>query len=127
MNSNLETKKMIETNVPTEGTVVKQETPTRMTTTMILNDLENGIGRDGIKEKYNLETWMVTELFKHPKLKGKKAKKKRALPFEFIDDTENAVDPNQTSIEVPTIEDTLELVAEQQAEEFGEDYDEDEF
>ncbi len=118
---------MIETNVPTEGTVVKQETPTRMTTTMILNDLENGIGRDGIKEKYNLETWMVTELFKHPKLKGKKAKKKRALPFEFIDDTEDTVDPNQTSIPVPTIEDTLEVVAEQQAEEFGEDYDEDEF
>ena len=95
---------MIEVNEPTNGTVVKQETPKRMTTTMILNDLENGIGRDGIKEKYSLETWMVTELFKHPKLKGKKAKKKRSLPFEFVDDTET-VDPNQTSIPVP-VQDT---------------------
>tara|TARA_R110001599_G_scaffold71494_1_gene199437 strand:+ start:273 stop:683 length:411 start_codon:yes stop_codon:yes gene_type:complete len=136
MNSNLETKKMIETNVPTEGTVVKQETPTRMTTTMILNDLENGIGRDGIKEKYNLEAWMVVELFKHPTLKGKKVKKKRALPFEFIDDTVEAIDPNQTTIEqtieeeeleTPTVEDTMKLVEDQQAEEFGSDYDEDEF
>ena len=90
---------MIEVNEPTNGTVVKQETPTRMTTSQILEDLENGISRDGIKEKYSLETWMVTELFKHPKLKGKKAKKKRALPFEFVDDTET-VDPTQTSIPI---------------------------
>ena len=91
---------MIEVNEATNGTVVKQETPKQMTTQMILNDLENGIDRNGIKEKYNLETWMVTEMFKHPKLKGKKAKKKRVLPFEFIDDTET-VDPNQTEISMP--------------------------
>ena len=90
---------MIETQEPTEGKVVKQETPTRITTTMILNDLENGIGRDGIREKYGLEKWMVTEMFMHPSLKGKKAKKVRKLPFNFVDDTETAVDPNQVTIE----------------------------
>jgi len=89
---------MIEAQEPTNGTVVKQETPAKITTTQIIEDLENGINRDGIKEKYNLETWMVTQLFQHPKLKGKKAKKVRVLPFEFIDDTENAVDPNQTTL-----------------------------
>ena len=91
---------MIEANEPTDGTVVKQETPTRMTTTQILEDLENGIDRNGIKEKYNLESWMVTELFKHPTLKGKKAKKKRVLPFEFVDDTETT-NTNQTEIPMP--------------------------
>ena len=86
---------MIETNEPTEGTVVKQETPTQITTTMIIEDLENGITRDGIKEKYSLETWEVTQMFQHPSLKGKKSKKVRKLSFEFVDDT---VNPNQTTI-----------------------------
>ena len=95
---------MIEANEPTEGTVVKKETPTRITTTMILEDLENGISRDGIKEKYGLETWEVTQMFQHPALKGKKAKKVRKLSFEFVDDTQ---DPNQTDIE--TIIEEVEL------------------
>ena len=108
---------MIETNEPTEGTVVKQETPAQITTTMILEDLDNGIGRDGIKEKYSLETWEVSQIFQHPKLKGKKAKKIRKLSFEFVDDTvpeyvgseeekqdksytyEMDSDPNQTDLE----------------------------
>jgi len=91
---------MIEANEPTVGEVVKQETPKKITTTMIIADLENGINRDGIKSKYGLETWEVTQMFQHPTLKGKKAKKVRKLSFEFVDDTENAVDPNQTSIPV---------------------------
>ena len=69
---------------------------------MILNDLDNGIDRTGIQEKYGLEKWEVTQMFQHPTLKGKKAKKVRKLSFEFVDDTENAVDPNQTSIPVET-------------------------
>jgi len=92
---------------PTNGTVVKQTTPPKITTTQIIEDLENGINRDGIKEKYSLETWMVTQMFQHPTLKGKKAKKVRVLPFEFVDDTETAVDPNQTSIPIQ-VEDTLD-------------------
>ena len=42
---------MIEAKEPTNGTVVKQETPTKITTSMIITDLENGINRDGIKTK----------------------------------------------------------------------------
>ena len=113
---------MIETNVNTESQVETNETPAKITTTMILNDLENGIGRDGIKEKYSLETWMVTELFKHPKLKGKKAKKKRALPFEFVDDTETA-DPNQTSIPVEMEAAVQEVNNEDNFESFDDDED----
>ncbi len=95
---------MIEANEPTEGTVVKQETPTQITTSQIIEDLENGISRDGIKEKYSLETWMVTQLFQHPELKGKKAKKVRKLPFQLIDDTSTVIDSNQTSIDVDEVE-----------------------
>lgn len=107
---------MIEGKEPTNGQVVKQETPTQITTTMILEDLENGVSRDGIKEKYGLETWEVTQIFQHPALKGKKAKKVRKLSFEFVDDTlplnsgdiaiEQAeeIDPNQTSIPVENID-----------------------
>ena len=87
---------MIETRVnPNMGTT-EAVTPQRITTTMIIDDLENGIGRDGIKEKYNLEGWEVTQMFKHPALKGKKAKKIRKLSFEFVDDT---VDPRQMDLE----------------------------
>ena len=114
-------KQMIEANEPTNGTVVKQETPAKITTTQIIEDLENGINRDGIKEKYNLETWMVTQLFQHPKLKGKKAKKVRKLPFQLIDDTEDAVDPNQTTLleEVAEITQPVTSFEEEDSNEFN--------
>jgi hypothetical protein len=162
---------MIEANEPTSGTVVKQETPTQITTTMIINDLENGISREDIKTKYGLETWEVVQMFQHPTLKGKKAKKVRKLSFEFVDDTlkdtsepqfsereeQVEVDPNQVTleqvieeandevkanwdehtrveegidhkggddeVEIPTVEDTMKLVQDQQTEEFGESFD----
>ena len=84
---------------PTNGEVVKQETPARITTTMILNDLNNGVDRTGIQEKYGLEKWEVTQMFQHPTLKGKKAKKVRKLSFDFVDDSMG--DSNQTSIPMP--------------------------
>ena len=90
---------MIETQEPTDGTVLKQETPAEITTSQIIEDLENGISRDGIKEKYSLETWMVTQIFQHPELKGKKTKKVRRLPLQLIDDTSEPIDSNQTDIE----------------------------
>jgi|TARA_R100001530_G_C4308127_1_gene152268 hypothetical protein len=96
---------MIEANERTNGTVVKQETPAKITTSMIITDLDNGINREGIQEKYGLEKWMVTQIFQDPRLKGRKAKKVRKLPFEFIDDVIDEIDPNQTSI--PIEEDTV--------------------
>ena len=110
---------MIEANEPTNGTVVKQETPKKITTSQIIKDLENGIDRTGIQTKYNLETWEVKQMFMHPSLKGKKAKKVRKLSFDFVDDTlplnsgdiaveqTETIDPNQTSIPIQ-VEDTLD-------------------
>ena len=92
-------KQMIEarTNNPGEATQ-KNQTPETITVTMILEDLDNGIDRTGIQEKYGLEKWEVTQMFQHPALKGKKARKVRKLSFNFVDDT--TPDPNQTSIDV---------------------------
>jgi len=95
---------MIEAQTQNSGeTTQKTETPQTITISMILADLDNGIDRNGIKDKYSLETWEVKQMFEHPNLKGKKAKKKRKLSFNFVDDT-NTVDPNQTSIPVEATE-----------------------
>lgn len=85
------------TNNPGEETQ-KNKTPNTITVSMILEDLDNGIDRTGIQQKYGLEKWEVTQMFQHPTLKGKKARKIRKLSFNFVDDT--AADPNQTSIPV---------------------------
>ena len=77
-------------------------TPETITTSMILEDLENGIDRTSIKEKYNLETWEIKQMFEHPALKGKKAKKVRKLSFSFVDDTlmeSSGDDPRQLDLE----------------------------
>jgi len=96
---------MIDANEPTNAEVVKQATPATITTTQIINDLENGIDRTAIQAKYSLEAWEVKQMFMHPALKGKKAKKIRKLSFNFVDDTVAAVSSNQTSIPVP-VQDT---------------------
>ena len=88
---------MIEARTNEENATPKAITPETITTSMIIEDLENGIDRPGIKEKYGLETWEIAQMFKHPALKGKKARKVRKMSFNFVDDTP-AVDPNQISI-----------------------------
>lgn len=57
----------------------------KLTVSMILADLSNGIDRKGIKEKYNLSTTDVARLFQHEKLKG--ARVRVAPSFELEDDT----------------------------------------
>ena len=94
------------TNNPGEATQ-KNETPNTITVSMILEDLDNGIDRTAIQEKYGLEKWEVTQMFQHPALKGKKARKIRKLSFNFVDDT--AADPNQTTIPDAIEEATPEL------------------
>tara|TARA_Y100000385_G_scaffold115679_1_gene120348 strand:+ start:5104 stop:5451 length:348 start_codon:yes stop_codon:yes gene_type:complete len=92
---------MIEANVPGEATQTSVETPQTITISMILEDLDNGVDRNAIKEKYNLQAWEVKQMFEHPALKGKKAKKVRKLSFNFVDDTAldaPIADPAQTSI-----------------------------
>lgn len=106
MINRLNFKKMIEARTNIGNTAQTETTnsnttvtPKTITVTMILEDLDNGIDRNGIKEKYNLEAWEVKQMFEHPALKGKKAKKIRKLSFNFVDDT-TTIDPNQTSIPV---------------------------
>ncbi len=92
-------KQMIEARTSNPGEETQRnQTPETITVTMILEDLDNGIDRTGIQEKYGLEKWEVTQMFQHPTLKGKKARKVRKLSFNFVDDT--TPDPNQTSIDV---------------------------
>ena len=89
---------MIDAKVAGEHDTQTTETPKTITTTMIIEDLDNGIDREGIRTKYNLEKWEVTQMFQHPTLKGRKAKKVKKLSFEFVHDT---VDHNQTTIPMP--------------------------
>lgn len=76
--------------------------PITLTVTGIINDLNEGIDRDGIATKYGLTKAEITELFKHPKLTGLRARKKIPVRFTLVDDTiipsSAVLDPNQTSI-----------------------------
>lgn len=76
----------------------QQETPEVITTSQIIEDLENGIDRKGIAEKYNLKDSEVKIMFQHPALKGKRVKKNKVktLSFTLVDDTK---DDSQTDIE----------------------------
>jgi hypothetical protein len=82
-------------------------TPETITTSMILEDLENGVDRTGIKSKYSLETWEVKQMFDHPTLKGKKAKRIKKLSFNFVDDVNEDVLPGQIDLE-DAIKDEIE-------------------
>ena len=122
---------MIEAQTQNSGeTTQKTETPTTITISMILADLDNGIDRNGIKDRYSLEAWEVKQMFEHPNLKGKKAKKVRKLSFNFVDDT--VADPNQTSIPVeePDVHQEASMIIEatpELHEKFEQEDDTDEF
>jgi hypothetical protein len=91
---------MIEVNLPQENNMEKSTKPAQITVSMIIDDLENGIDRPAIQAKYQLEAWEVKQMFIHPALKGKKAKKIRKLSFLFVDDTEaTTTDPAQIDLE----------------------------
>ena len=100
----------IEANIQQNPTVANNATtdgPIVISVTGIIGDLNEGIDRDGIATKYGLTKAEVTELFKHPKLAGLRARKKIAVRFTLVDDTiitkSNAndldnVDPNQMDL-----------------------------
>ena len=80
----------IEANIqqtPTVANSATTEGPITLTVTGIINDLNDGIDRDGIATKYGLTKAEVTELFKHPKLAGLRARKKIPVRFTLVDDT----------------------------------------
>lgn len=70
----------------------------QLSVSQVLNDLNNGLTRDQIKEKYELNFSEMKMLFNHPKLKGKRAKTAGAS-LMIIDDT--ALCPNTGMIPFP--------------------------
>ena len=95
--ANIQQNPTVANNATTEGPIV-------ISVTGIIGDLNEGIDRDGIATKYGLTKAEVTELFKHPKLVGLRARKKIAVRFTLVDDTiisapvVNTVDPNQLDL-----------------------------
>ena len=69
---------------------VAQEVATQPTTVItvssVLGDLNNGLDRPAIAKKYNLSAAEVAEVFKHPKLKGLRARRK-ITRISIVDDT----------------------------------------
>lgn len=90
----------IDTQVDNGSTVEAGDTPAQISISQILEDLDNGLGREEIATKYSLKRWEVAEMFKDPALKGKKAKKKRKLSFTFVRDVDadgNPVDGDNSN------------------------------
>lgn len=82
----------IEARVETTVTPVAQTTETiKLTVSGILTDLDNGLDRDKISVKYGLTKQEVNEVFKHPKLQGRRVKRKSAVRFVLEDDTVSTV------------------------------------
>lgn len=82
----------IEARVETTVTPVAQTTETiKLTVSGILADLDNGLDRDKIATKYGLTKQEVNEVFKHPKLQGRRVKRKPAVRFVLEDDTVSTV------------------------------------
>lgn len=77
--------------------VAQEETPQVLTVSQLLNDLENGIDRAGIRKKYDLTTAELKMVFAHPKLQGIRVKKHKIMRIKLVDDTDTE-DPNQMSI-----------------------------
>lgn len=79
---------MIEAQSHTATAVEKMEkTPTVMTVSQILTDLDNGLDRKAIAAKYNITLPQVKAMFEHPVLKGKRPKRATTLlPFTLVDD-----------------------------------------
>ena len=94
---------MIEANQQTEPTVEKQETTGQdkvITVSQIIMDLDSGLGRPQIKEKYSLTAAELKHLFQVPALK--KRRPKRALnkiSFTLVDDVSEQQDDTQLRVD----------------------------
>lgn len=69
----------------------QQPQKVKLTVSQILEDLNNGLDRKAIREKYNLTATDVSRLFQHEKLKGVRVR--TAPAFELEDDTAEAAAP----------------------------------
>ena len=105
---------------------VAQEVATQPTTVItvssVLGDLNNGMDRAAIATKYGLSAAEIAEVFKHPKLKGLRARRK-ITRISIVDDTvENPVTIPATVAEPlqvvtdPNQLDLLDMIVDAQAE-----------
>ena len=68
--------------------IVKEEVAVAtLSVSGLLKDLQNGLTRDDIAEKYDITKAEVREHFKHPKLKNRKTIKAPIMKFTLVDDT----------------------------------------
>ena len=96
---------------------VATQPTTVITVSSVLGDLNNGMDRAAIATKYGLSAAEVAEVFKHPKLKGLRARRK-ITRISIVDDTvENPVTiPNiqpvteRNQLEVVTNPNQLDLL-----------------
>ncbi len=90
-----------------EETNTQEKEVVRITISGVLEDLNNGLTREDIQEKYGLNGVELKEVFQHPKLKGKKTKKPRG--FILIDDTEEV---ESTDSAAPILEEVSPVMEE---------------
>lgn len=81
----------IDARVETTVTPVASNETIKLTVSGIINDLNNGLDREKIATKYGLTKQEVNEVFKHPKLQGRRVKRKPAVRFVLEDDTVSTV------------------------------------
>jgi len=101
---------MIEANQQTEPTVEKQTTAEgeqkTLTLSGIIADLDNGLGRPQIKEKYELTGMEIKQLFQHPMLKNRRPKRALTkISFTLVDDVtpkQEAPQENPNQLRVDT-------------------------
>ena len=101
---------------------VATQPTTVITVSSVLGDLNNGMDRAAIATKYGLSAAEVAEVFKHPKLKGLRARRKLTR-ISIVDDTvENPVTIPATVAEPlqvvtdPNQLDLLDMIVDAQAE-----------
>jgi hypothetical protein len=80
---------------------VATQPTTVITVSSVLGDLNNGMDRAAIATKYGLSAAEVAEVFKHPKLKGLRARRK-ITRISIVDDTV------ENPVTIPTIQPVTE-------------------
>ena len=83
-----------------------------ITASQILADLQSGLTRKDIGEKYGLNGKQVAALFKNPSLKHKKTIKEKGTAFIFVDDVAGEQAAAQTTAQAVEETATTEIVEE---------------
>jgi predicted xylose isomerase-like sugar epimerase len=86
--------------------VSTQETETKVITVSgVLADLDNGMDRKAIANKYGLTIEEVRAMFQHPTLKGKRPKRAlKKITFTLVDDTTSE---DESELTTSTVEDNV--------------------